>query len=227
MIVAIDGTAGSGKGTVSKLIAERLGFTYIDTGAMYRAVTLKMVRNNIGITELDKIKEMMETIKIELESTTNENGEYCQKVYLDGEDVSSEIRTPEITALTSPYSIEPTIRVKIVEMQREYGKFKDIVMEGRDITTVVFPNAEVKIYLDATPEERARRRYEELIAKGTETTYEETLEAIIQRDYTDMHRPNDPLRVADDAIVVDTTELSIEEVYETLKKIIEEKQKEV
>jgi cytidylate kinase len=211
MIVAIDGTAGSGKGTVSKLIAERLGFTYIDTGAMYRAVTLKMVRNNIGITELDKIKDMMETIKIELESTTNENGEYCQKVYLDGEDVSLEIRTPEITALTSPYSIEPTIRVKIVEMQREYGKFKDIVMEGRDITTVVFPNAELKIYLDASPEERANRRYKEYLEKGEEADLEQIKKDIEERDYRDMHRENSPLREAEDAIHMDSTGMEIDE----------------
>ena len=220
MIVAIDGPAGTGKGTISKLVAGRLGYTYIDTGAMYRAVTLKMLRNDIKITELDKIKELLSTIKIDFENGIDDNGNYFQKVFLDGEDVTEEIRTPIVNQNVSPFSAEPIIRARLVELQREYGSNKDIIMEGRDITTVVFPNAEVKIYLDATPEERANRRYKELISKGIETTYEETLESINKRDYNDMHKEIGALKVAEGATVVDTTTLSIEEVYDVVKNII-------
>ena len=223
MIIAIDGPAGTGKGTISKLIAQRMNFTYIDTGAMYRAVTLKMIRNNIEITELDKIKDLLGSISIDFENSTDENGNYKQKVLLDGEDVTDEIRMPAVNERVSPYSNEPIIRAHLVKMQKDYANSKDIIMEGRDITTVVFPNAEVKIYLDATPEERANRRYKELIAKGIETTYEDTLEAINKRDYNDRTKPVGALKIAEDAVVVDTTELSIEEVYDTVKKIIESK----
>ncbi len=161
MIVAIDGPAGTGKGTISKLIAQRMHFIYIDTGAMYRAVTLKMIRNNIEISELDKIKNLLENTTIEFENTENEKGEFAQKVLLDGEDVSFEIRTPKVNDKVSAYSYEPVIRTHMIKMQRDYALSNDIIMEGRDITTVVFPNAEVKIFLDASPEERANRRYKE------------------------------------------------------------------
>ncbi len=220
MIVAIDGPAGTGKGTISKLIAERMFFTYIDTGAMYRCITLKMIRNNIDITELDKIKELLNNTSIDFENAYDKNDNYYQKVFLDGEDVTFEIRTPKVNEKVSPYSNEPIIREHLVKMQREYANSKNIIMEGRDITTVVFPNAEVKIYLDATPEERANRRYKELVAKGIETTYEETLESINKRDYNDRTKPVGALKIAEDAIVIDTTELSIEEVYEKVRMII-------
>ena len=221
MIVAIDGPAGTGKGTISKLIADRLNFTYIDTGAMYRAITLKMLDNNIEITELDKIKELLENTKIDFENAKDDDGKYYQKVFLDGVDVTNEIRMPRVNSKVSPYSAEPIIRAKLVDLQRAFGdSAKDIIMEGRDITTVVFPNADVKIYLDATPEERANRRYKELIQKGVETTYEETLEAINKRDYTDMHKEVGALKVAEGAVVVDTTELTIEEVYNKVVEII-------
>ena len=183
MIIAIDGPAGTGKGTISKLIAERLNFTYIDSGAMYRAITLKMLRNNIEITELDKIEELLQTTTIDFENAYDENGVYYQKVLLDGEDVTTDIRTPDVNSHVSPYSVEPLIRAKLLDMQRGYANENDIIMEGRDITTVVFPNADVKIYLDATPEERANRRFKQLVESGVETTYEETLKAINKRDY--------------------------------------------
>ncbi len=220
MIVAIDGPAGTGKGTISKLVAERLDFTYIDSGAMYRAITLKMIRNNIDISEVDKIKDLLDNTKIEFENSKDDQGHYVQKVFLDGEDVSSEIRTPEVSKLVSPYSQLQIMRDKLINMQREFGNNKDIIMEGRDITTVVFPNADVKIYLDATSEERANRRYKEFIEKGIVTTYEETLEAIKQRDFNDMNRPVSPLKIADGAIVIDTTVLTIEEVYNRVFEII-------
>ncbi len=220
MIVAIDGPAGTGKGTISKLVAGRLGFTYIDSGAMYRCVTLKMVRNNISIEDNTKIEEMLNNTSINFKNEVDEQGNFIQKVYLDDEDVSSEIRTENISNLVSPYSKNLLIREKLLVMQRGYATQSDIIMEGRDITTVVFPNADVKIYLDATSEERANRRYKEYIEKGINTTYEKTLQDIIERDYRDMHRDVAPLMVAEGATVIDTTNLSIEEVYEKVKELI-------
>jgi len=222
MIIAIDGPAGTGKGTVSKLISQRLNYVYIDTGAMYRALTLKMLREKIEMDELEKIENLLNCTQIDLETQANRD---VQKVFLDGEDVTEEIRLPAVNERVSPYSSVKIIREKMVEWQRNLAKGKDVIMEGRDITTVVFPDAELKIYLTATPEERANRRFKELKAKGIETTYEETLESINKRDYNDMHKEVGALKIADGAIVLDTTELSIEEVYETIKKIIEEKRK--
>ena len=226
MIVAIDGPAGTGKGTISKLIAQRMNYTYIDTGAMYRAITLKMIRNDIKLEETEKIENMFSNTTITFENGTDSNGVYYQKVFLDGEDVSEEIRTPIINEHVSPYSALPLIRAKLVDMQRKMAGSQNTIMEGRDITTVVFPNAEVKIYLDATPEERANRRYKELIGKGIDTTYEETLESINKRDYNDMHKEIGALKVADEAVIVDTTLLSIEEVYERVCSIIKDKEME-
>lgn len=219
MIIAIDGPAGTGKGTISKLISERLGFVYVDTGAMYRAVTLKMLRNDINIDELDKIEELLNTTKIDF---INAGDTYVgQRVLLDEEDVTDEIRMPEVNEHVSPYSAVKIIRSKMVELQRKIAQGKNVIMEGRDITTVVFPNAEIKIYLTASSEERAKRRYKELIEKGIKTTFEETLESINKRDFNDMNKEVGALKIAEDAIVVDTSALSIEEVYEKLKQIIE------
>lgn len=223
MIIAIDGPAGTGKGTISKLISERLGFIYVDTGAMYRAITLKMLRENIKIDELDKIEKLLNTTKIDFKNIQINENETMQRVYLDEEDVTELIRMPNVNENVSPYSAVKIIRAKMVELQRLIAEGKDVIMEGRDITTVVFPNAEIKIYLTASAEERAKRRYEELIEKGVETTYEETLESINKRDYNDMHKEVGALMIAPEAIVVDTSELSIEEVYEKLKQIIEQK----
>lgn len=231
MIIAIDGPAGTGKGTISKLIAERLGFIYVDTGAMYRAITLKMLRNDIKIDELEKIEELLNSTKIDFKNVSNINNDTNlienrnqQRVFLDGEDVSEEIRKPLVNEHVSPYSAVKIIRAKMVELQRKIAEGKDVIMEGRDITTVVFPNADIKIYLTASPEERAMRRYKEVIAKGIEITYEETLESINKRDYNDMHKEIGALKIADGAIVVDTTMLSIEEVYEKLNQIIKNAQ---
>lgn len=220
MIIAIDGPAGTGKGTVSKLISNRLGYVYIDTGAMYRAITLKMLRENIEIDETTKIEELLNNTEIDFKNQENSD---TQKVFLDGEDVTNEIRLPHVNEKVSPYSAVKIIRLKLVDMQRKLAEGKDVIMEGRDITTVVFPDAELKIYLTASPEERANRRFKELLAKGIETTYEETLESINKRDYNDMHKEIGALKVAEDAIVLDTTELSIEEVYQEIKKMIERK----
>lgn len=219
MIVAIDGPAGTGKGTIASLISKRLNFTYIDTGAMYRCVSLQMIRDGVGINDdIEKIKEILNKVKI-----TFKNIDDKQHVFLNSEDVSDLIRTPEINEIVSPVSAIKEIRIRLVELQRELGAEGDVIMEGRDITTVVFPNAEVKIYLTAEPEERAMRRYKELVAKGIETTFEETLESLNKRDYNDMHKEMGALKIADGAEVVDSTNLSIEEVYEVVKNIIERK----
>lgn len=220
MIIAIDGPAGTGKGTISKLISERLGFVYVDTGAMYRAITLKMLREDIHIDELDKIEGLLNDTKIDFANERKENTTK-QRVLLDGEDVTELIRLPNVNEKVSPYSAVKIIRAKMVELQRKIAEGKDVIMEGRDITTVVFPNAEVKIYLTASAEERARRRYKELVEKGIETTLAETLESINKRDYNDMHKETGALMIAEDAIVIDTTSLTIEEVYEKLRDIIE------
>ncbi len=216
MIVAIDGPAGTGKGTVAKLISERLDFVYIDTGAMYRCITLKMIRENISLDEEEKIKDLLERTKITFKNLGDK-----QHVYLDGEDVSDLIRKPNVNELVSPVSAIKIIRIKMVELQRKLGEEGNVIMEGRDITTVVFPNAEVKIYLDAKLEIRAERRYKELIARGNDVTYEDTLESIRKRDKNDMEKEMGALKIAEDAVVIDTSNMTIEEVYDKIKEIIE------
>ncbi len=220
-VVAIDGPAGTGKGTITKLISQELGLVNIDTGAMYRCVALEAIRNGItSAEEKERIITIAKQVKIEIKY---QNGE--QEIFLNGENVSKEIRSEEVTDLVSPLSTIIEVREIMVDLQRKIAEGKDVIMEGRDITTVVFPNANVKIYLDADVEERAKRRYEENIAKGMTMTYEETLEAVKQRDYRDMHREHSALKIAEDAIVVDTTKLTIEEVKEQVKQIILERRK--
>lgn len=216
MIVAIDGPAGTGKGTVAKLISERLDFVYIDTGAMYRCITLKMIRESISLNEEEKIKDLLERTKITFKNLSDK-----QHVYLDGEDVSDLIRKPNVNELVSPVSAIKIIRIKMVELQRKLGEEGNVIMEGRDITTVVFPNAEVKIYLDAKLEIRAERRYKELIARGNDVAYEDTLESIRKRDKNDMEKEMGALKIAEDAVVIDTSNMTIEEVYDKIKEIIE------
>ncbi len=216
MIVAIDGPAGTGKGTVAKLISERLDFVYIDTGAMYRCITLKMIRENISLNEEEKIKDLLERTKITFKNLSDK-----QHVYLDGEDVSDLIRKPNVNELVSPVSAIKIIRIKMVELQRKLGEEGNVIMEGRDITTVVFPNAEVKIYLDAKLEIRAERRYKELVERGNNVTYEDTLESIRKRDKNDMEKEMGALKIAEDAVVIDTSNMTIEEVYDKIKEIIE------
>ena len=218
-IVAVDGPAGSGKGTITKIVADRMNLVSIDTGAMYRCVALEMINKNIEIEELDKIKEILNEIKIELKREND-----IPKVYLNGEDVSRDIRTESVTKLVSPVSKIKEVRDKLTQWQREMGQNQDIIMEGRDIGTNVFPNANAKIYLDAKPEERARRRFKQNQEEGiTGMTYEEILENVKQRDFNDSHREIAPLKKADDAILVDSTELTIEQVVNKIIEIIEEK----
>lgn len=215
-IVAIDGPAGTGKGTITKLIASELGLINIDTGAMYRAIALEALKNKI--TTIEKSKELIEiakNAKIEIE---NNNG--TQNVLLNGNDVTNEIRSIEVSKFVSPVSSIPEIRKIMVDLQRKMAEGKDVIMEGRDITTVVFPNANVKIYLDADVEERAKRRYNENKEKGIEISYEETLNSVKERDYNDMHKKVGALKVAEDAVIIDTTTMTIEEVKSKVKEII-------
>ena len=215
-VVAIDGPAGTGKGTIAKLIAQELNLVNIDTGAMYRSITLEAIRQGINsIEEKEKLIEIAKNIKIEM---TNNNGE--QEIFLNGENVSKEIRSTEVSGFVSQVSSIPEIRELMVNLQRKMAEGKNVIMEGRDITTVVFPNANVKIYLDADVEERAKRRYKENKEKGMQTTFEETLEAMKKRDYNDMHKPVGALKIAEDAIVVDTTNMTIDEVKEKVNNII-------
>lgn len=215
MIVAVDGPAGSGKGTLTKMVAEKMDLQYIDTGAMYRCIALKMLEEGIGLEDTEKIKELLENIEIDLQGT---------KVILNGRDVSKEIRTVEVANFTSPVSAIDFVRTKMVELQRGLAKEKDIIMEGRDIGTVVFPNADVKIYLDASAEERAKRRVKQNEENGISSNYEQILKDIIERDTRDMSRTNSPLKKADDAVVVDTTdnecEVNAEKIIEVIKSKI-------
>ena len=214
-IVAIDGPAGSGKGTITKQVGERLGLINIDTGAMFRCVTLNMIQKGIELEEENRIKEMLDKIEIDLK----ENGE----VFLNGQEVTKRIRENDIIRFISPVSMIPMVREKLLDFQRKMAQGKNIIMEGRDIGTVVFPNADVKIYLDASPEERAKRRVQQNQEKGVTTSYEEVLKSIKDRDQKDSTREIAPLRKAEDAIYIDSTNMTIEEVTEEIVKIVKEK----
>ena len=217
-IVAIDGPAGTGKGTITKLISQKMGLVNIDTGATYRCVALYAIQNGINIEDKDKIIASLENIKIDME---NNNGE--QLIFLNGEDVTTKIRTPEVTKIVSEVSSIKEVRFAMVEVQRNLANGKDVIMEGRDITTYVFPNADVKIYMDADENERAKRRYKEMIEKGMEISFEEVLENIQKRDKNDKEKEIGALKIAEDAIYVDTTYLTIEKVEEKIEEIINEK----
>lgn len=218
-IVAIDGPAGSGKGTVTKIVAEKENLISVDTGAMYRCVTLYMLRNKIKLNDIEKINEMLDKIEINM---TEENLE--KKFYLNGEDVSLEIRTKDVNNNVSQISHIVEIRKNMVELQRKLAKNGDFILEGRDIGTNVFPNADIKIYLDATPEERARRRLKQNEEKGLlNETYEEILENVKMRDNTDKTSDVAPLKQAEDAIYIDTSNKTIDEVTNMIVEIINKK----
>lgn len=212
-IIAIDGPAGSGKGTLAKALAEKYNLINIDTGATYRCVALKTLRNNISLDESEKIIEISKNIDIELK----QDG----RVFMDGEDVTKEIRSKEVTTIVSPISSIVEVRKNMVDIQRKIAKGNDVVMEGRDITTVVFPNTKYKFYLDADIESRAQRRYKENQEKGIDMTYEEIYENIQKRDYNDMHKEVGALKRTEDQTYIDTTNLTVEEEVEIIGKIIE------
>lgn len=219
-IVAVDGTAGSGKGTITKIIAEKLNLVSIDTGAMYRCVALECINKKIKYTEIEKIKQVLENIDIELKK---ENG--SQLVFLNGKDVTSDIRTPEVDGQVAKFAAIKEVREKITPMQRKMGENNDIIMEGRDIGTVVFPNADVKVFLDCSVEERAMRRYKQDLEKGIETTYEEVLESIKERHRLETEREIAPLTQAPDAVYIDSTGMSIDEEVDEVMKVIKMKGK--
>jgi cytidylate kinase len=209
LVVAIDGPSGAGKSTAGRTLAERLGYTYIDTGAMYRALALKAMRSGISLDAEEALATLCRAAQIEL----TEGG---QRVILDGEDVTAAIRSPETSRASSLVSVHPGVRTEMVARQREMGREGRVVLDGRDIGTAVFPDAEVKFYLDATPEERARRRHEELRAAGSDVTLEAVEQDVRERDYTDTNRAESPLVRAWDALNVDTTRLDPEEVVERM-----------
>lgn len=217
-VVAVDGPAGSGKGTITKLVAQKLGLIYIDTGAMYRCVTLYMIRNNIGLEETEKIKSILNIIDIEFRKDNNQDN-----VFLNGENVTKEIREKQVNDLVSQVSHLVEVRENITNLSRKVADGKKVIMEGRDIGTNVFPNAEVKIYLDATPEERANRRLKQNKENGIEIPYDEILKNIIFRDNNDKTSKVAPLKQAEDAILVDSTNMTIDEVVEEIERIIKEK----
>jgi len=219
LVVAIDGPAGAGKSTIAKAVAEKINYAYIDTGAMYRAVTWKFVQTGHAYED-EFIGELSEKMVIEFQPRDGVN-----HVYADGVEITDFIRTPEISKLVSPLSAIPRVRVAMVAQQRRMGEKGGVILDGRDIGTVVFPKAELKIYLTASVDERANRRYKEMIEKGMDVKLDEVKADIVQRDYQDSHRPVSPLKQADDAILLDSTGMSISEVREFIIKKIEEKAK--
>ena len=203
MIIAVDGPAGSGKSTISKLLAKELGLVYLDTGAMYRLFTLKMLKENISFSDSDKINELLEKLNINIEN---------DRFYLDEKDVSEEIRKTDVAENVSKTAAIKEVREKMVNLQREFSKSKNVILDGRDIGTVVFPEADIKIFLVADAKERAKRRFKELQEKGENISLDNIYENILKRDRLDSTRENSPLKKANDAIEVDTTGKNIEEV---------------
>lgn len=214
-VVAIDGPAGSGKGTVTKLVGEKLGLVYIDTGATFRCVALDMLQKNIKIEEENKIEDMLEKIDIDMKKDG--------KIFLNGEEVTTRIRENDVNEFVSQISTLKIVRNKLLKIQRNIADGKNVIIEGRDIGTVVFPDADVKIYLDASAEERANRRVKQNEEKGIETSYEEVLKNIIDRDKRDSTREIAPLKKAEDAIYIDSTNMTIEEVGAEIVKTIMKK----
>lgn len=213
--IAIDGPAGAGKSTIAKMVSAEMGYIYVDTGAMYRAVALYLTENNIPDEDADK---HMGEVEVALKFVDG-----AQRVYLGDRDVSELIRTPEISMAASRTSAIPAVRARLFDLQQKLARENNIIMDGRDIGTVVLPNANVKIFLTASAEERAKRRFKELSVKPDCPTYEEILKDIIQRDYNDMNRETAPLKQAEDAVLVDTTELTLEQSAARIAEIIKER----
>ncbi len=217
-VVGIDGPAGSGKGTVTKRVANKIGLINIDTGITYRCIALEVLNQNISLSETEKIIEIAKRIKITIDNTPK-----TDIVFLNGKDVTKDIRSKEVTKIVSQVSSIKEVRFIMVDVQRKLAEGKDVIMEGRDICTYVFPNADVKIYLDASIEERAKRRYKENQEKNIDMTYEEVYENIKKRDENDKTKEVGALKIAKDSIIIDTTSLSIDEVVEKIINIIKQK----
>lgn len=217
--IAIDGPAGAGKSTIAKLVAKKLGFIYVDTGAMYRAMAVHFLRSGIAADEVQKIEAACDDVSVTIRYV---NGE--QQVILNGENVTSLLRTEEVGKMASASSVVPKVRMKLVELQRQLAATDNVVMDGRDIGTYVLPDAPVKIYMTAGIRERAIRRFDELNPKGIECNLEAIEKDIAERDYRDMNRDFAPLRQAEDAVYLDTSKMSIDEVAEEVIRIVVSKQ---
>lgn len=207
--IAVDGPSGAGKSTIAKAVAAKLNIDYIDTGSMYRAVGYKLLQEGIDLADLDAVQELLDRTDIDFDAG---------KTILDGRVMGQEIRTPEISKQASACSALAIVRKKLVELQQKMGESKSVIMDGRDIATVVFPDADYKFYVTASAEERAKRRYHELVEKGQQVEFQQVLQDIIDRDHADMTREVTPLRKADDAVEVDTTHMTIEEVTDYICK---------
>lgn len=218
--VAIDGPAGAGKSTIAKGVAKNCQFIYVDTGAMYRSIGLYILRKGISIYDEERVSEELPNILVTI---GYEDG--AQQVYLNGENVSGLIRTQEVSEAASVTSQYKKVRAHLLDLQRDLASKKDVLMDGRDIGTQVLPNADLKIFLTASAEVRADRRYKELIEKGTDCNYEEILKEIKERDYRDSHREVAPLKQAEDAILIDSSDMTIEDVTEKIMNLIAEKRK--
>ena len=217
MNIAIDGPAGAGKSTIAKRLAKKLGFIYVDTGAMYRAMAYYFLQHNIDAKDEKAIAAACPDVDVTI---TYENGE--QQVLLNGENVNGVIRNEEVGNMASSTSVYPVVRKKLVELQRQLAKSADVIMDGRDIGTCVLPDAQVKIYLTASSATRAKRRYDELTEKGVSCDIAEIEKDIIDRDYRDMHRETSPLRQAEDAVLVDSSEMNIDEVVDAIYQVYSE-----
>ena len=217
--IAIDGPSGAGKSTISRAAAKLFGFIYVDTGAIYRTIGLAAKLRGIDVSDNDTVISMLPELRIELRY--NDSGEQC--MLLDGADVSRDIRLPEVSMLASKVSAIPEVREYLVDMQRKMAELHDVVMDGRDIGTVILPNADLKIFLTAGAEDRARRRYEELLQKGVETTFESVLDELIKRDEQDTMRAAAPLKAADDAVILDTSGNTLEKSVSEVCRLISEK----
>lgn len=217
--IAIDGPAGAGKSTIAKRVAEELNFMYVDTGALYRAVALCAIQKNIEPDDSQRVSEMLSEIKVQLAF----NYRFEKVVLLDGKDVSSRIRTPEVSMAASKISALPQVRAYLLDLQRDIAKENNVIMDGRDIGTVVLPDAKVKIFLTASPQVRAERRYKELSEKGANVSFDEVLRDVNERDYNDSHRKTAPLKPAEDSVFVDTTDLDFEQSVEKIISVIKER----
>lgn len=220
--IAIDGPSGAGKSTLAKMAAEKLGFLYVDTGAIYRTVGLYARRMQVEPHDAQAVTALLDSIHIEMDHAADG----LQHMYLNGEDVTAEIRRHEISAYASAVSAIPQVRAFLLEMQRSLARTHNVVMDGRDIGTVVLPQADVKVFLTAAPEDRARRRYDELVQRGQQTEYETVLKDLIQRDHDDSHRSSAPLKQAEDAVLLDTTGNSLDESFALLLHTVKEQLKE-
>ncbi len=213
--IAIDGPGGAGKSTIAKALAKKLGFIYVDTGALYRAIGLYMINNGVDLKNADAVTEKLDEVKVELKYV---NGE--QRVLLCGDDVSEDIRKPEVSMAASDVSAIPAVRDFLLGLQRKMASENNVIMDGRDIGTVVLPNAQIKLFLTASAEERAMRRYKELIEKGKKVEYETVYKELCERDYQDSHREVAPLKPADDSTIIDTTGNDLEKSVQVLMDFI-------